>query len=176
MLQSAPARSLAKLSSGVSISKGYPCCCLLLLLLLLYDCWVALIRDVFTAGASHYGVADVELLAKDTHKFESRWAASAHEVVRNVWFCIIAVCAESARCGYTLVLTTQVELLANGSHKVSIESGVITFGNVCCSCLLQVHGPAGGAVSSHEGSVRTKITNSFSRQDQLASSYLPGAC
>jgi dipeptidyl aminopeptidase/acylaminoacyl peptidase len=41
--------------------------------------------DVFAAGASHFGVADLELLAKDTHKFESRyldglvgpWPASA---------------------------------------------------------------------------------------------------
>lgn len=30
-------------------------------------------RDVFKSGASLYGVADIELLAKDTHKFESRW-------------------------------------------------------------------------------------------------------
>jgi dipeptidyl aminopeptidase/acylaminoacyl peptidase len=30
-------------------------------------------RDVFAAGASHYGVADLELLARDTHKFESRY-------------------------------------------------------------------------------------------------------
>lgn len=30
-------------------------------------------RDVFAAGASHYGVADLELLAKETHKFESRY-------------------------------------------------------------------------------------------------------
>ena len=30
-------------------------------------------RDVFSAGASHYGVADLELLAKETHKFESRY-------------------------------------------------------------------------------------------------------
>jgi dipeptidyl aminopeptidase/acylaminoacyl peptidase len=30
-------------------------------------------RDVFAAGASHYGVADLELLARDTHKFEARY-------------------------------------------------------------------------------------------------------
>jgi dipeptidyl aminopeptidase/acylaminoacyl peptidase len=30
-------------------------------------------RDVFSAGASHYGVADLEALAKETHKFESRY-------------------------------------------------------------------------------------------------------
>jgi len=30
-------------------------------------------RDAFKAGASHYGVSDVESLAKDTHKFESRY-------------------------------------------------------------------------------------------------------
>jgi dienelactone hydrolase len=29
--------------------------------------------DVFRAGASHYGVADLEALAQDTHKFESRY-------------------------------------------------------------------------------------------------------
>jgi len=30
-------------------------------------------RDVFSAGASHFGVSDAEALAKDTHKFESRY-------------------------------------------------------------------------------------------------------
>ena len=30
-------------------------------------------RDVFRAGASHYGVSDLGALARDTHKFESRY-------------------------------------------------------------------------------------------------------
>jgi len=30
-------------------------------------------RKVFAAGASHYGVSDCEVLAQDTHKFESRY-------------------------------------------------------------------------------------------------------
>jgi dipeptidyl aminopeptidase/acylaminoacyl peptidase len=30
-------------------------------------------RDEFKAGASHYGISDLEMLAKDTHKFESRY-------------------------------------------------------------------------------------------------------
>jgi len=33
-------------------------------------------RDVFSAGASYYGVADAEALARDTHKFESRYLDS----------------------------------------------------------------------------------------------------
>merc|ERR550534_1222179 len=30
-------------------------------------------RDIFKAGASYYGVSDLEALAKETHKFESRY-------------------------------------------------------------------------------------------------------
>ncbi len=30
-------------------------------------------RDFFQAGASYYGVSDIEVLAKETHKFESRY-------------------------------------------------------------------------------------------------------
>ncbi len=33
-------------------------------------------RDVFHAGASYYGVSDLEALAKETHKFESRYLDS----------------------------------------------------------------------------------------------------
>jgi dipeptidyl aminopeptidase/acylaminoacyl peptidase len=33
-------------------------------------------RDVFKAGASHYGIGDLEALARDTHKFESRYLDS----------------------------------------------------------------------------------------------------
>ncbi|GMR11788.1 MAG: S9 family peptidase [Anaerolineae bacterium] len=33
-------------------------------------------QDVFSAGASYYGVADVEALARDTHKFEARYLDS----------------------------------------------------------------------------------------------------
>jgi len=33
-------------------------------------------HDVFAAGASYYGVADLETLAHDTHKFESRYLDS----------------------------------------------------------------------------------------------------
>jgi dipeptidyl aminopeptidase/acylaminoacyl peptidase len=33
-------------------------------------------HDFFTAGASYYGVADAEALAKDTHKFEARYLDS----------------------------------------------------------------------------------------------------
>ena len=33
-------------------------------------------RDVFKAGASHFGVSDIEALAKETHKFESRYMDS----------------------------------------------------------------------------------------------------
>ncbi|HEV8717782.1 MAG TPA: S9 family peptidase [Candidatus Binatia bacterium] len=33
-------------------------------------------RELFKAGASHYGISDLEALARDTHKFESRYEES----------------------------------------------------------------------------------------------------
>ncbi|MBE3590697.1 MAG: S9 family peptidase [Firmicutes bacterium] len=42
-----------------------------------YTTMAALVfRDVFEAGASHFGVSDLETLARDTHKFESRYLDS----------------------------------------------------------------------------------------------------
>jgi dipeptidyl aminopeptidase/acylaminoacyl peptidase len=33
-------------------------------------------HDVFKAGASYYGISDIEVLTRDTHKFESRYSDS----------------------------------------------------------------------------------------------------
>jgi dipeptidyl aminopeptidase/acylaminoacyl peptidase len=38
-----------------------------------YTTLVVLTRNEFAGGASHYGVSDVAALARDTHKFESRY-------------------------------------------------------------------------------------------------------
>jgi dipeptidyl aminopeptidase/acylaminoacyl peptidase len=46
-------------------------------------------RDTFSAGASHYGVSDAEALAKETHKFESRYLdgfMGAYPEKREVYF------------------------------------------------------------------------------------------
>ena len=45
-------------------------------------------RDVFRAGASYYGVSDLEALARDTHKFESRYLdglVAPYPQRRDVW-------------------------------------------------------------------------------------------
>lgn len=46
-------------------------------------------RDFFRAGASHFGVADLELLRRDTHKFESRYEdhmIGPYPQTRTVWY------------------------------------------------------------------------------------------
>ena len=45
-------------------------------------------RDTFSAGASYYGVSDLEALARDTHKFESRYLdglIAPYPDERDVW-------------------------------------------------------------------------------------------
>ena len=45
-------------------------------------------RDVFAAGASHFGVSDCEVLAKETHKFESRylgWLIGPYPEARDLY-------------------------------------------------------------------------------------------
>ena len=41
-------------------------------------------RHVFSVGVSNYGVADCELLAQDTHKFESRYLDSLIGYAANI--------------------------------------------------------------------------------------------
>ena len=46
------------------------------------------LRDTFSAGASYYGVSDLEALARDTHKFESRYLnrlVAPYPDERDVW-------------------------------------------------------------------------------------------
>ncbi len=46
-------------------------------------------REVFKAGASYYGISDLEALAKDTHKFESRYLdglVGPYPAEREVYF------------------------------------------------------------------------------------------
>ena len=46
-------------------------------------------HDLFTAGASHFGVSDAEALARDTHKFESRYLdrlIGAYPEQRQIYF------------------------------------------------------------------------------------------
>ena len=40
--------------------------------------------DMFHAGASYYGICDLEVLARDTHKFESRYLDSLVARIRRV--------------------------------------------------------------------------------------------
>jgi dipeptidyl aminopeptidase/acylaminoacyl peptidase len=45
-------------------------------------------RDLFAAGASYFGVADLEALARETHKFESRyldWLVAPYPAQRDVY-------------------------------------------------------------------------------------------
>ncbi|NIR29990.1 MAG: S9 family peptidase [Gammaproteobacteria bacterium] len=45
-------------------------------------------HDVFKAGASHYGISDLEALAQETHKFESRymdWLVGPYPAARAVY-------------------------------------------------------------------------------------------
>jgi len=42
-------------------------------------------RDTFSAGASHYGIADIEMLMGDSHKFESRYETRLLGTDPEVW-------------------------------------------------------------------------------------------
>jgi dipeptidyl aminopeptidase/acylaminoacyl peptidase len=64
-------------------------------------------RDVFGAGASHYGVADLAALARDTHKFESRYL----DGLVGAWPADEAVYAERSPIRHTEGLSCPIILL-----------------------------------------------------------------
>lgn len=71
-------------------------------------------HDVFTAGASHYGISDMEALAGDTHKFESRYTDNLigpYPEARDVY-------RERSPIHYTEQLKTPVILLQGLEDKV----------------------------------------------------------
>jgi hypothetical protein len=54
---------------------------------------------VFAAGASHYGVADLELLAKETHKFESRYLDNLLGTLEKVRRVCVETATQVQTCG-----------------------------------------------------------------------------
>jgi dipeptidyl aminopeptidase/acylaminoacyl peptidase len=71
-------------------------------------------RDVFKAGASYYGVSDLEALIKETHKFESRYADSLvgpYPEAANVY-------AERSPIHYTERLTAPIIFFQGLDDKV----------------------------------------------------------
>ena len=54
-------------------------------------------RDVFNAGASHFGVSDAAALARDTHKFESRYLDSLNRPLPGARGAVSAALADLLR-------------------------------------------------------------------------------
>ena len=71
-------------------------------------------RDVFAAGASHYGVGDVGALARDTHKFESRYL----DGLIGPWPAAQAVYEERSPIFHTARLRTPLILFQGPEDKV----------------------------------------------------------
>ena len=74
-------------------------------------------RHVFTVGVSHYGVADCELLAQDTHKFESRYLDSLIGCVNPIPSYTRLSCCQDRHC---------TQLLLHLFGCVLLRSGILT--------------------------------------------------
>jgi len=72
-------------------------------------------RDVFAAGASHFGVSDLTALAKDTHKFESRYLDS----LVGPWPAMNHVYEERSPINHTDLLKTPI-ILFQGLEDVIV--------------------------------------------------------
>ncbi|PWI56944.1 peptidase [Sulfoacidibacillus thermotolerans] len=96
-------------------------------------------RDVFSAGASYYGVSDIELLAKETHKFESRYMDSMvgpYPELRDVYVArspLYALDQLHAPVIFfqglddKIVLPNQAELMVEGLRKKGVPVAYVAF-------------------------------------------------
>ncbi|MDP1805717.1 MAG: prolyl oligopeptidase family serine peptidase, partial [Acidimicrobiales bacterium] len=96
-------------------------------------------HDVFAAGASHYGVADLAVLARDTHKFESRyldglvgpWPEAAHVYAArspsNHVDRITAPLAVFHGLDDVVVPPNQAEMIVAGVRANGVEVDYVTF-------------------------------------------------
>lgn len=95
--------------------------------------------DIFKAGASHYGVSDLEALAKETHKFESRYldtligAYPEHQALYKARSPVNAVDKLSCPVIFfqgledKIVLPNQAEMMVNSLKEKGIPVAYITY-------------------------------------------------
>jgi dipeptidyl aminopeptidase/acylaminoacyl peptidase len=96
-------------------------------------------HDVFQAGASHYGIGDLEALARDTHKFESRYleglvgpypeAAARYRERSPIHFTHRLGCPVIFFQGLEdkVVPPNQAEAMVEALHKQGIRTAHVTF-------------------------------------------------
>jgi dipeptidyl aminopeptidase/acylaminoacyl peptidase len=82
-------------------------------------------RDVFAVGASHYGVADAAALARETHKFESRYL----DGLIGPWPEAEALYAERSPIHHTDRLSCPLILFQGAEDKVVPPDQAVTMAN-----------------------------------------------